>query len=412
MIYWVLLLILGLTFLNLYFGKSVLYPPALFSAIWSVCLLGLIIAGDRFYPLSTASLLIFLMGVIAISIGGGVTRSLVLRRPERALVTSKVSPSRHNYVRRLLDWGLFVCIVGLPFYWQKASAAALASGRAGFFAGVRQENLVAEETLTSISLLDNIVVLAALLAPVVFFENDGSRRQRWRTVIAVVLATAYGALTASKGSPIHLIIVLLVVYWLKVGRPSTSFIVILGITCLGLFVVGIILINLIDLNVYEPIDLVRSGLAITPNYMLGSLVGFDRIFNREQIVENTQSISRGVLGIARKLGADVELPSIHAQYTMISNFENTNTYTLYFSYIGDLGVAGTFVWMVILGMLLTYIYRAALSKHPIAIVLYAVIADAIIFSIHAEHFLLGVNQYGKTLILLLFLYRLPQFKVR
>ena len=370
------------------------------------------VSGDRFYGLSIPSLFVFALGVISITIGGLLGRALILHQSTNTEVDDRVAPSRHSYVRHLLDVGLLFCLVGLPFYWQKAAAAAAASGRTGFFAGVRQQTVLAEDTVSSISLLDNLVILATLLAPIAFFESDSSRSRRLRVIVATVLGLTYGALTASKGAPVHLILVVLVVCWLKDGRPSISALTTIAIACLAFFVAGLILVNFIDLDFYDPWEMTWSALEITPNYMIGSLVGFDRFLSGERFIENTQGVFRGFLGIARKLGAEVELPSIHAQYTMISNYENTNTYTIYFSYISDLGLLGTATWMIVLGATLTFIYRNAQSRNPIAILFYAMLADAIIFSVHAEHFLLGVNQYGKSLLLLFFLYRVPRFKLR
>ena len=56
---------------------------------------------------------------------------------------------------------------------------------------------------------------------------------------------------------------------------------------------------------------------------------------------------------ANKFGASFEVPSIHAQYTDISNDYNGNVYTIYFSYYPDYGLVGVCVVMIILGALLT-----------------------------------------------------------
>jgi oligosaccharide repeat unit polymerase len=306
---------------------------------------------------------------------------------------------------------LAIAIIGFPFYVQKAYTAWQFSGINDFLQGVRQQALDSEAA-GSFDLLENVALLAILLAPIVLLEDDGTWKRRMRTVLAVSLALAYGALSGSKGAYVHVPLILLAVQWLKAGRPRLWVFVSIATICVFLFVAGIISVNLAYLNVYGPLDLTSSAIDLVPNYTLGSLVAFDRLLTGEVTVENTQGIFRGIKGVARNLGAKIDLPSIHLDYANISNYEDTNTYTAYFSYIEDLGLLGTAGWMVVLGVIVTYFYRAAMARDPLLIIVYAMVVDGIVFSIQAEHLVLAVSQFVKTVLILFVLYRMPLIRFR
>ena len=57
-------------------------------------------------------------------------------------------------------------------------------------------------------------------------------------------------------------------------------------------------------------------------------------------------------------------------------------------------------------------YKLALAKYPIAIVLYGVLAEAAVLSFHGEHYFFGLNQIVKLSIFLAIIYHLPALLVR
>ncbi len=67
---------LALTLANRVIGRSMLYPPAVFTAAWTGYLSWLALLGDRFFPLSAETLGIFLAGAVALSLGGLATSLL------------------------------------------------------------------------------------------------------------------------------------------------------------------------------------------------------------------------------------------------------------------------------------------------------------------------------------------------
>jgi oligosaccharide repeat unit polymerase len=303
-------------------------------------------------------------------------------------------------------------LVGLPFFYGRAVSFASNSLHRGFWIALRSEEVARTAGVTPFSLLDNLNVFSIIIALIAFYEMDGTRKRRWIAILAVSMAIGYGVMTGAKSS-ISIIPILLIIRWIRVGRPSTPTLVVTVSLCVILFLLGCIFVNLYYVSdTLSPTELVVEAAMLPANYLLGSLVAFDKVLTGEYVIQNTQRMARGFLEVARKLGADIDIPPIHAQYVTISDYENTNTYTIYFSYIPDIGLAGTAIWMTILGVILVIIYRSAVRQNPIAIIMYGMLAYALIMSIQAERFLLLINQYGKTLAVLFFLYRCPQLRIR
>jgi oligosaccharide repeat unit polymerase len=108
---------------------------------------------------------------------------------------------------------------------------------------------------------------------------------------------------------------------------------------------------------------------------------------------------------ANKFGASFDVPSIHAQYTDISNDYNNNVYTIYFSYYPDYGLVGVCVVMAILGAVVTAIYHKAIRGNPRAVVLYAFVFSGIVLSGFSEYFFLGANFWFKAILYTMLAYR-------
>ena len=107
---------------------------------------------------------------------------------------------------------------------------------------------------------------------------------------------------------------------------------------------------------------------------------------------------------ANGLGAHFTIPSLHAEYTRISQTEETNVYTIYFSYFKDYGWLGVTIGLFLLGSLLTWIYSYARRGNHLAMALYSMNAVGLVLSIHAEHFLLALNLYIKMLVFFYLVY--------
>jgi oligosaccharide repeat unit polymerase len=136
-------------------------------------------------------------------------------------------------------------------------------------------------------------------------------------------------------------------------------------------------------------------------------VAFDRIVQNPSGIRSSWSISRFFLLTANKLGASFEVPSLHAEYTMISPTMKTNVYTMYFSYFQDYGWAGIVVLPCALGYALTWIYRKARNGSHAALVLYGLMFSGILVSGFAEVFFLALNTLLKAVVVVWLVFSLP-----
>jgi oligosaccharide repeat unit polymerase len=161
------------------------------------------------------------------------------------------------------------------------------------------------------------------------------------------------------------------------------------------------------------VDVVENWFVILASYTFGGLVSFGQVVLNPTVFENNQSIWRFFIETANSLGANVPIPSLHAGYTSITNYQDlTNIYTIYFSYYMDYGIFGVIVLMFLLGVFLGWVYRQACRGELLCTFFYASFCVAIVLSLHSERFFTALNYYLKQLIFLLVVFWLPTAIVR
>lgn len=367
---------------NLAVSKNFLYPPALFAAVWLLSLIGLILSGDTFYPVSGETLMVFLIGAVVFSVGSLIVFSCKTVNVKRFYS----SPMQISRIRRILDIVLLVVIVGFPFYWQKVMADVDLANPL-FLAELRMltvKNM--ESSQRSFSMVNNLVVLSIFLSMAMHYENDGTFSRKWRAYLAILFALVYSSLKGSKSGLVTIILTLTFISFIrarKMNFPAMIGVIVLG---LSLFGIGLAFVNFAHMEMAATLESVRLIMETIQNYWLAGLVAFERIIQDHNSLESVHKINRFFLETANGLGANFYVPSINADYTSVSPTQNTNTYTIYFSYFKDYGWFGLMLGMSILGGLLTWIYNSALRGCPLATMFYGHIAVAIILSIRAECF--------------------------
>ena len=139
--------------------------------------------------------------------------------------------------------------------------------------------------------------------------------------------------------------------------------------------------------------------------MLGGVVAFDAVVQYPTSIAAVWSIWRVFQLTANKFGASFDVPSVHAQYTDISDDYNGNVYTIYFSYYPDYGLAGVCAIMLVLGAVVTVIYQKAIQGNPRSVLLYAFVFSGIVLSGFSEYFFLGANFWFKAVLYTVLAYR-------
>lgn len=401
------LMILGLGLLlaiNHLLARNLLYPPSLFTAVWLVNLLGIALSGDTFYPISAETLTVFLVGALAFSAGGLAVFSLNARQRQGLDHRTPVSPTRRASGRKLLDFALLGTVIGLPYYWHYITSG-LNTSSLQFLAALRTRAVEAELTSQhGFSITNNLVVISQFLAMAMFYENDGSLERKWRAYLAIILALIYGGMEGTKGNAVNLVITLTFISFMRARRINYAVLAGTLAVALLLFAGGLLLINFSGVHTDASLATFQLLGRTVQNYWLGGLVAFDRVVQSPTSIQSTQQLGRFFLEVANIFGARYPIPSINAEYTSISGWQDTNTYTMYFSYFNGNGWLGIVFGMSVLGGVLTWIYNFARLGYPIAIIIYGVSAKAIVLSFHAEHFVLELYLYLRLMLFLYLIY--------
>ena len=406
MIYFVILLFGLLLAGNYYAAKSVLYPPTLFALVWFTSLLGLLLSGDTFYPVSGETLMVYFFGAVAFSTGGIVALTTMSRESSQ----QPLSVDQIVRLRRLLDLFLIILVVGLLFYWQQ-TMAGIADGNDEALQALSRERARASGETTTFEFVRNLPILSGFVGSAMFLENDGTWARRWRVYVAIIVALVYGALTGSKGGAVWLVLTLLFIDFIRKGAVNLKWAAISIFSVVVAFSAGLMVINFAYTRFYGLGQLLESILETIQNYWLGGLVAFGRVVADPYGIESVQGIERFFLQTMNSLGAEFYVPSFHAEFTNISPSQTSNTYTIYFSYFKDFGWIGTGLIMLLLGLCLTWIYGRAKRGKLISIMVYAASAVGIVFTFNGEHFITGLNGYIKMVLFYSFLYYFPRMSL-
>jgi oligosaccharide repeat unit polymerase len=399
------LLMAGLTAMNYRVSRSVLYPPALLAATWTL-LLGLLLAtGDLYYPISPPTMIVYLAGVIAFSVGAFLSTHFFAQSVR--IATPRLSRRPGGLI---LTGGLILLVAVLPLYWDHIQDFAAAAASEDFWRSVRVETVAQGDDWsikTFVTLLwEACSVLAVLLAVTAVAENNGSRFSRSRMFGLIAIALIYGLMAGGSSGAVSLALGVIGIDAVRHGGLRTRTIIVgLTVAIVSFAVVAAVLSKgniessaSISENVSGTIELVGV-------YLLGGVVAFDAVVQYPASITPVWSMWRVFQLTANKFGSSFDVPSIHAEYTDISNDYNGNVYTMYFSYYPDYGLVGVCVIMVILGALVTVIYQKAVHGNPRAVVLYAFVFSGIVLSGFSEYFFLGANFWFKAILYTMLAYR-------
>ena len=349
---------------------SIMAPPMLFVSMWTVTLATLALCGDLFSPVSVVTLLIYLVGALVFSIGGMLALTMGPKSPRRSPIL--LSYERHHYCRVVLDFLFVVCLCGLPFFVHRMLDPVGGWANPTALLEVRHNVVDSTGRTSTFSVVNNLAVLARFVAFGLFFENDGSRARRWRAYLSLLPAIAYGSVAGSKGPALTILLTVAFLTWLRLGRVTFTSAVAIALLCIVCFSVGLLVINYSYVQFSSARQASTQLAWVLPSYWLGGPVAFDQIVRDPGSVPSSQPIDSFFVESANSLGAQFETVSPHAQFTSISSdgdINDTNVYTIYFSYYKDYGWFGMIVLMTIAGFCLTLLYQLALRMGPVSLIL-------------------------------------------
>lgn len=393
---------------NAWLGRSLLHPPVLFCLAWAANMVALAFADTIYNPVSEETLLLFLGGAVAMSVGGTLMLTLEERRPARnASVRSSLS------VRRLIDACCLLVVAALPVRFarlrQLEGTGSLDLLASDFWVRIRR-NSILESDASQVSWLgvsDNLVLLSLFVALAAVADDVANRSLRLRTVVIVPVALFYQLSTASRSSGMALVCGLIGIAWLTSGRWTLRSVAFGSLGALVVFSCAAVFMNKggrLDAGFAENVRSVADVLVL---YAVGPIVAFDAAFNEPGSIQPVWSIGYSLIQVLNKLGAGIELHSIHAQYTRVAPGYWMNVYTLYFAYVPDFGVAGALLLLGVVGAVLTWLFQHARFGDPRARLLYATTLSAILMSGFNEQLFMNLSFYAKAAVFSFVLYGLP-----
>jgi oligosaccharide repeat unit polymerase len=400
-----ILLMAGLAAMNYRVSRSVLYPPALLASTWTILLALLLAAGDMYYPISLPTMIVYLAGVAAFSVGAFFSTHLFAQ----ALPGTAPRLSRRPG-GLILTGGLILLVAVLPLYWDHIQDLASSASSEDFWRAVRVES-IAQDDDWSLKTLVTLIweacsVLAVLLAATAVAENNGSRFSRIRMILLISIALLYGMMAGASSGAVSLVFGLLGIDAIRHGGLRTRTIAVgLAVALVSFAVVAAVLSKGNTETSASLSENVSGTVELVGVYVLGGVVAFDAVVQYPASITPVWSMWRVFQLTANKFGASFDVPPIHAQYTDISDDYNGNVYTMYFSYYPDYGLVGVCVIMMVLGAVVTVIYHKAIHGNPRAVVLYAFVFSGIVLSGFSEYFFLAANFWFKAILYTMLAYR-------
>jgi len=396
-----------LIMINIYIYKSYSYPPVVFTMVWVINLSGLLLAGNLFYPISVETLLVYIVGAMSFSIGGIV--QVLLVRGEINYYTP-ITDTHKELVKRIINICLVILIIAIPIYWGKMQELALSSSINNYWGAIRQLSIQRhDETITSISIIDNLVPFSIIIAWLSCNELDGSNFSKVRAVVAFVLASFYTIFTGARSGILILLIVPVSMIAIRNRRfPWKLAIVMFFLVILSFSFIAIqreLAFKTSELSLVEGVAIALEHLGL---YAFGGSVAFDSIVNNTNSIPSIRGILWVFIIIANKFGAGIDMPLSNAEFTMVSSSFTTNVYTVYFGYFSDYGWFGVILGMLFQGFVITWIYRIAMRKNSQAVVVYSVFFYAMLKSGFNDEFFEGLNLLIKLMVAIFMLYRFPR----
>lgn len=402
-----------LALVNAWLARSLLYPPALFCFAWAGNMVALELAQGIYFPPAESTLALFVGGALAISAGGALALLVEASTGQGSAVRPR---ARSLSVDRRIDVGVWLVVLTVPLRvlrLQQLAGGPLDLLSPHFWYLVRRATIAESDAsaVSWLSLTDNLVLLATFLALAAVASDVGQRRMRLRTVVVVLLALVYQISTASRASGMSLVCGLIAIVWMSSGRWSLRTVAYGAVAAIVMFSFAAVLMGKGGSMEASLIDNVTGVAQASVLYAVGPIVAFDQALADPSSVPPVWSITYSVVQVLNKLGAGIELPSIHASFTRVGADAWMNAYTIYFAYVPDVGVGGAMLLLVVVGAALTVLFRRGLAGSPHARLLYASTISGILMSGFADYFFMTLSYYAKAAVFTLLVYGLPPLRL-
>lgn len=389
------LILAGLAYASMRVTGRADSPATLLCGIWALILTLYWLAGDLFYPVDVATILLLALAPAALFIG-----AMVNARPSAPDVSA---PALGNaYLRACVILWTLILLACLPAYFEHFAGEVSEDSQINFIAAIRLATLQNEGDVTDFSPLKNLQPFSYALPLVSLVAFHGHKlKGTLVTLVAMLLAICYGLLTGSKSVVPSLAVSFCIVLIAKNNgrlRGSGTLPILAG-AVLG-FLALIRYVNYTfaeDTNEWELWVAAVQGIT---SYLCAPIAGLNFYLNSPETFDlSPQQLTRPLYYMANSLlhlfdrPPLMELPSLHLKFfNPGADFRGLdyNTYTYLGTYIDS---TNPYLFLVIpfgLGMLLTHLNRLAKPGSVFALLLYAYVARALALSFGGEMLIMDI----------------------
>lgn len=378
-------------------GKAIFHPAVIFALTWGGGIFLIWAAGDFFYWISARTLMIFVAGVFAFTIGSAITTLY----PEKTKPRPPAKP---------FDWlinaSIVLIILGAPLGVRWVLQQVAQHPSSNFFGSV--SNTMLDENLMAsfgYSLFSNLVTFSNMIAIIAFYEREGHKKRWW---LALTLALGLDVITAGRSGFISLIFSIVCLDWIQTRRLRWKLLIALGLVMFTLASAIAILLGKAgakpDASLAENAAPVMRGLVL---YATGGAVAFDKIVENPSVQPHDMVVTIFFVQTLNKFGANLPLPQADVGYMDLGpNLLLFNAYSIYYTYL-SLGYLGMMAMMVFLGIVVTACYKSALRGNRVAAIMYSSLFSGLILSLVAEYFFDALNYLIKLFVISWMVYCLP-----
>jgi oligosaccharide repeat unit polymerase len=378
------------------YGRSLLFPPACLSVVWTLTLLAIWFSGDLYYPLTTKADEIVLAGVLAFSLGGlcAVVAPLFNGRS-----LSTVSPLRRIQIDRWLTAaGLFFLLNIPPFYLYFKQLSATIAPRESLWRQIRiAANKANISGQTNIPVEAFILPFLTIVALIAVYEYADTGKRILRTLLLVLLAGGYQLLNGARSEVLLLLVSSVVLLWLRRGAAPKKLLATMALVFLLVFAAGQISMGkygaAAEASLADNLPPVAEGFG---TYWLGGIIAFDQ--NRQNPeLRYGWDLGKFAKRILNRFGAHYSERDRNLEYTKISPTQITNVYTAFLPYYMDHGgMPGAAGLMFLMGFLSTYVYRSAIHGSCWAVFTLGAFVYATIMTVFSEEYFAQVMFWVKA----------------
>ncbi|MDZ4042087.1 MAG: O-antigen polymerase [Eubacteriales bacterium] len=408
------LLVVALLWLMVIFNwlrfKDFLYPALIQSFLWASAVTLFAIYQDMFYPISSTTWIVLILGVITFSLGAHLATFRHFPYKNRNYVLINEMPS--NFVLCIL---LLVMIIFLPFMCSEANRMSDFGPFKNTFKNLRYSMTHQGE---SYGRLIYLVWLSFVTAGLITMKMSSSKKDtinhkvKILATLIVSIALLYAILMTGRGFILFLLLILLgVILILKTIHPALAVMLamVLGIIVFGSY--GIAL----DKGADSTLSLTENMFPLYQSaiiYIVGSIPALDQVISSNIKIEMGLNTFLSVNSILNKLGLNLEIRPLVQPFTSVPFL--INTYTLYKPYILDFGLLGPVIFQYCFGFLHGFIYRKAsvFNPNPHYVLWYGILLFPLVMQFSIELYLSWFKQWIVFLSFTLLIFTVSRLRIR